>query len=403
VFTRNDIRQDNSVQFDQLDDLKSLPPPDYDEYFALVKTLSPDKAFFPTLPVEISRGCWWRSFKPSSSPKKGCAFCNLTLQWEGYRSKGVSQVVSEVDYLTRKYQCLSVSFMDNLIPRKQSKDIFQGLARLKKDLRLFGEIRATTPHPVLEAMREAGTDRVQIGIEALSTSLLKKINKGSTAIQNMQVMKQCEELGITSHSNLIMHFPTSDAGDVKETLRALDFALPFRPLRCVDFWLGLGSPVWHNARSFGLKAVTNHHYYKAIFPLPIYRSMLLMIQSYRGSLGLQRKLWRPVKNKVRTWKNDYKKLQNDGSHSSILSFRDGKDFLIIRQKRPEGPPLTHRLVGTSRRIYLFCEKHRSQKHILSHFSQIRKEQVISFLEMMVQKRLMFEDHKRYLSLAVRAR
>jgi ribosomal peptide maturation radical SAM protein 1 len=388
------------VAFDQLANLNSLPPPDYDEYFALLKTLDPGKAFFPTLPAEISRGCWWRSTR-GSSEDKGCAFCNLNLQWEGYRSKGVSQIVSEVDHLTTKYQSLSVAFMDNLLPLRSSGEIFQGLDNLGKDLRIFGEIRATTPGEVLEAMKAAGIEEVQVGIEALSTKLLQRLNKGTTAIQNLEIMKNCEALGISCISNLILHFPGSDAEDVEETRRALEFALPFRPLKCVGFWLGLGSPVWQNRQAFGLVAVSNHPKYAALFPPHIHRSMDLMIQSYKGDLGYQRKLWQPVRMKVRAWESAFQALHDGLSKSPILSFRDGRDFMIIRQRRLNAEPVTHRLVGTSREIYLFCEKHRSLKRIEERFPKVGEEKILPFLKMMVDKRLMFEEKGRYLSLAVR--
>lgn len=403
VVTRKDMDKNSPVNFDQLGHLDSLPPPDYDDYFSVLKALPSDKAFFPTLPAEISRGCWWRSKTSSSAKGKGCAFCNLTLQWKGYRSKGVSQVVSEIDRLTSRYQTLSVAFTDNLLPPRQSKAIFLGLAKLGKDLRLFGEIRATTPLSVLHAMKDAGTAEVQIGIEALSTRLLRKLNKGTTAIQNLEILKHCEELDISSISNLILHFPGSDIEDVTETLHTLDFAYCFRPLRCVFFWLGLGSPVWQKPRSFGIKAFSNHRNYKALFASHIYNSMNFLIQSYRGDVGYQKKLWRPVRIKVRKWEKDYRTLQEGSSCSPVLSFRDGRDFVIIRQKRPKATTLTHRLVGTSRAIYLFCRRHRSLKRIVAHFPAAGEEKIVPFLKMMVDKRLMFEEQGRYLSLAVRVR
>jgi hypothetical protein len=252
-------------------------------------------------------------------------------------------------------------------------------------------------------MQAAGMHEVQIGIEALSTRLLKKLNKGTMAIQNLEIMKHCEALGIGNVSNLILHFPGSDHYDVEETLRNLEFALPFRPLRFVHFWLGLGSPVWQAPRAFGLRAVFNHANYAAIFPPDIFSSMRFMIQAYRGDLGHQRKLWQPVKKKVRAWKKTYAELHKDPSRAPILSFRDGRDFLIIRQKRLKAEPLTHRLVGTSRSIYLFCQKHRSLKSILTHFPVLAEDRVVPFLRMMIDKKLMFEENGKYLSLAVPVR
>ena len=402
VVTRKEENAQAPRSFHQLQDLSSLPPPDYDEYFHLLKTVDPAKMFFPTLPTEISRGCLWRAPKDSAR-KRGCAFCNLNLQWDGYRSKAVSQVISEVDHLTTRYQTLSVAFMDNVLPLRESREIFSKLGKLPKDFRLFAEIRATTPYELLKVMRSAGMHEVQVGIEALSTSLLKKLRKGTTAIQNMEIMKHCEALGIFNISNLILHFPGSDADDVDETLHALEFALPFRPLRFVHFWLGLGSPVWEDPQAYGLKAVFNHPNYAALFPSDICRAVRFMIQSYRGDLGHQRKLWRPVKKKVRAWKTAYAELHRSPACSPILTFRDGRDFLIIRQRRFRAEPLTHRLVGTSRAIYLYCQRHRSAKRIVARFPNVSEDKIMPFLKMMVNKRLMFEEHGQYLSLAVPVR
>ncbi|MGD9022997.1 MAG: RiPP maturation radical SAM C-methyltransferase [Deltaproteobacteria bacterium] len=402
VFTRTAERKSASPCFNQLESLKHLPPPDYDDYFHLLKTLGSEKAFFPTLPAEISRGCWWRRQRRAAK-NAGCAFCNLNLQWQGYRSKEPKQVVSEVDLLTTKYRSLSVAFTDNLLPMKTSRSVFQGLGRLKKDFRLFGEIRASTTRRVLEALRDAGMNEVQIGVEALSTRLLGRLKKGTTAIQNLEIMKHCEELGIANVSNLILHFPGSDQQDVDETLWCLEFALPFRPLRFVHFWLGIGSPVWQHPQAYGLKAVFNHPNYAVIFPPHISRSMSFMIQGYRGDLLHQRKLWQPVKEKVRAWKKAYAEMHKGASRTPILSFRDGRDFLIVRQDRPGADALTHRLAGTSRALYLFCQKHRSRKRILGHFSNVAGDRIVPFLKMMVDKRLMFEENGRYLSLAVPVR
>ncbi|MDY6791298.1 MAG: RiPP maturation radical SAM C-methyltransferase [Thermodesulfobacteriota bacterium] len=391
-----------SLGFSQIEDLANLPVPDYDDYFNLLKSFKPDKTFFPTLSAEISRGCWWKGKSVHRGRNSGCAFCNLNLQWKGYRSKNPDQVVAEIDYLTAKYQNLSVAFMDNLVPVNSSSEIFNKLGKLKKDFHLFCEIRATTPRRVLESMQRAGVREVQVGIEALSTRLLKKINKGTSAIQNLEIMKHCEELGIANHSNLILHFPGSDREDVKETLKNLEFAIYFRPMRFVHFWLGLKSPVWQNPKDFAIKAVFNHPNYTTLFPPDICRQMVFMVQAYRGDLGYQRRLWQPVKQRIRKWKKEYTEIQKGPVKSPILSYRDGKDFLIIRQKRVSADPFTHRLEGLSRDIYLFCGHHRSFKRILQQFSQLSEDRLIPFLKMMTDKKLMFEENGKYLSLAISA-
>ena len=352
--------------------------------------------------MPISRGCWWNRLDRNGK-STGCAFCNLNLQWSGYRFKKPSKVVTEIDSLTSTHKTLSVAIVDNVLPKDTSAEIFKQLATLQKDLRIFSEIRATTALSELRHMRKAGVQEIQVGIEALSTRLLKKLKKGTTTIQNLEIMRNCEALGIANISNLIFQFPGSDQDDVDETLQNLDFALPFRPLKGVDFWLGLNSPVWQHPGAFGIKSVFNHPNWQYLFPARVYRTLPFMIQAYRGDLGLQKKIWQPVKKKVRAWKKGYAELHRGPLRTPILSFRDGRDFLIIRQKRVGAEPSTHRLMGTSRAIYLFCQRHRSLKGILGHFSKVAEEKIVPFLQMMVDKKLMFEENGNYLSLAVPVR
>jgi len=393
------VEKERRCVFNQMKDLSGLAPPDYSDYFELLTAFGPEKNFFPTLPMEISRGCWWQN-KNKDRKSKGCAFCNLNLQWDGYRKKQPEQVVSEIDVLTTTHKTLSVAFTDNLLPLKTSRAIFKQIKTLRKDFRLFGEIRATTPVRVLYEMHAAGMQEIQIGIEALSTRLLKKLNKGTTAIQNIEIMKHCEMFGIQHSSNLIMHFPESDPADVAETLQNLEFIFPFRPLRMVHFWLGLGSSVWQDPETFGIKAVCNHGNYAGIFPPEVVESMQFTIQTYRGDIGYQKRLWQPVKKKLKDWKKAYAKLHQGAKHEKILSFRDGGSFLIIRQRRLDDEPLTHRLEGTSRAIYLFCQRHRTLKRIIDRFSVVPSDRIEPFLKMMVDKKLMFRENDRYLSLAV---
>ena len=399
VFTRlNETQKSDSASFSQLKELDGLAAPDYDDYFKLLKTFDADKSFFPTLPVETSRGCWWKR-TGGSAKATGCAFCNLNLQWDGYRSKPASQVATEIDYLTGRYQTLSVAIMDNVLPKKEAGNLFKQIARLDKDLRLFGEVRAATPWKELKAMRDCGMREVQIGIEALSSRLLKKLHKGTSAIQNLEIMKNCEALGIRNISNLILQFPGSDDKDVAETLKVLEFAWPFYPLKAVSFWLGLESPVWQHPKKFGVQAVFNHPNWSFLFPEEIYQTLPLMIQAYRGDLTYQKKIWKPVKKKISDWQNQYGEIQKGSGDSPILSFRDGRDFMIIRQKRYRAEPAVHRLVGASREIYLFCQRHRSIKTIFSTFPNIQRDAIANFLSMMVGKKLMFTEKNKYLSLA----
>ena len=403
VYAKHRLQPQRKISpFLQVKSLDALPAPDFEEYFQLLNSFAPTKTFFPTVPVEASRGCWWSSPK-SKSQRNGCAFCNLNLQWQGYRIKDPLKIAQQVDHLTTRYQTLSVAFMDNIVPIKGAGKVFAAIARLKKDLHLFAELRASFPLKLLKAMRAAGMREVQVGIEALSSGLLQKLNKGTTVIQNMEIMKWCEWLGIANISNLIIQFPGSTPKDVEETLHNIEFAQPFRPLKSVRFWLGLESPVWCQPKAFGIHAVFNHPNYKVLFPTRIRRHYQFSIQAYRGDIGRQRKLWAPVRKRIQEWQTDYHSLHTGVRFEPIIGYRDGGRFLIIRQRRPQAKTLTHRLVGPSRAIYLFCETHRPLVRIQRQFPNISAAELHSFLKMMVAKRLIFEENDQFLSLGIPVR
>ncbi len=380
--------------FCQMENLDLLPHPDYDDYLESLAGFEPARRVLPTLPVEISRGCWWQA------EVGGCAFCNLNQQWRGYRSKSTPRTAAEIDHLTRRHKTLSVALMDNVLPRQGVTETFRAVAGLGKDLNLFAEIRATTSLTELKSLHAAGLRRVQIGIEALSTRLLRKLRKGASAIQNLEVMKHCERLGIANLANLVACFPGSDEEDVRDTLRNVEFALPFHPLSYVEFWLGLGSPVFRRPDAFGLRSVSNHPHWATLFPAPVARAFPFVVQAGRGRTNRQRRLWQPVRAALRAWSERYTQLHRGPFYEPILGYRDGGDFLIIRERRPAGESATHRLEGVSRKIYLFCETHQPLQRIAAHFPDTPSDRIEAFLRQLSAQKVVFEENGRFLSLAV---
>lgn len=384
--------------FCQLKRLEALPEPDYDDYFSLLASLPARQRFFPTLSLEASRGCWWHR-SDRSKQFKGCSFCNLNLQWNGYRTKRSKQVVKEVNRLVQRYQVLSLAFADNAFPNNKAAVIFDEIEKLGYHLSIFTELRANTPPALLYKMKRAGVDTVQIGIESLSSRLLGKMNKGVRAIDNLCIMKHCEAVGIVCDSNLMLHFPSSDSQDVDETLTMLEFSRWYRPLKTVSFWLGLESPVYRFPGRFQIRATFNHPNLKKLFPKPMADAMRFIIQGYRGDRNAQRKRWRAVETNVRQWEADYMSLQRQTGGRPGLVFRDGRRFIIIEQPFPNQPVVKHRLSGTSARIYRFCQIPRAFEQIVGLSADHGPEAVQAFLTSMVDKRLMVREKNDYLSLA----
>ena len=388
VFSRRTDGQRSPVRTDEIKDLNTLPVPDYSPYFTELKRLFPASPFIPTLPIEFSRGCWWNK----------CRFCNLNLQWRHYRSKDHSRCLTEVEQLAREHRCLNFTFTDNALPVKESDLFFRTLAEQKKDYHFFAEIRTITDPEKIRLYRRGGLTSIQVGIEALSTTLLQSLRKGTSCIENIAVMRQSQESGIRLDGNLIVEFPGSGQTEVDETMAALESVLPYHPLLAASFFLGYGSPVHSHPHDYGIRAVTQHPNNQKLFPRKVLKGLTPLIQDYRGDRLRQRKLWKPVVEKIQSWHQFH--LRRKQTDPPPLSYRDGGSFLIIRQERINGLPLQHRLSGPSREIYLFCTTIRSFTEISRRFPRIKQETLRTFLHDLVQKYLVFCEQNRYLSLAV---
>jgi hypothetical protein len=332
---------------------------------------------------------------------RGCRFCNLNLQWRGYRAKSPERPAEEIRQLAKRHKVVSFVFQDNVQPRVEPERLFRAIRYTEVSCRLFAELRAPLKARQIREMRAAGLRKVQIGIEALATSLLRKIDKGVRAIDNVNMMKLCHEYGIESDSNLLLEFPGSDEADVAETLRVMEFVRYFQPLHFVSFWLGEGSGACRCWDEFRLSAIRNHPNYKALFPPEILEKLDLMQKDFRGGKTFQKKLWRPVTRALKKWQEEYARVQHSNPGEPHLSYLDGGDFLMVHQRRGDSRRWqTFRLSKPARAVYLFCSEPVRFSQIREAFPDLTEERIGGFLEEMERIRLIFREDDAYLSLAV---
>ena len=391
------LQRKSHIAENQLPTLADLPVPDFNDYFEDQKKWFPDSPFIPILPIEFSRGCWWNK----------CSFCNLNLQWCGYRYKKAVQMLHEVKTLAARHICLDFTFVDNMLPLKEALDFFKLTGKHHSDFHFFAEIRSSKeekpPGDIFPIYRRGGLATVQVGIEALSSSLLQKMKKGVTVIENIATMREAQAHSLKLEGNLILQFPGSSEAEVAETLAALDYVFPYSPLAAATFFLGHDSPIHRNPKKYGIKAIVNHANNFKLFPKSILTEMDLLVKDYRGDRRYQRKIWKPVSQKIIKWQQYHEGRKQDALQKPLLYYRDGGDFLLIRQEQPDGKILHHRLKGTSRQLYLFCTRIKAEKEVFGKFPAVPAHQILSFLADLVKKRILFSEKNKYLSLAVHFR
>ncbi|MBL6447661.1 RiPP maturation radical SAM C-methyltransferase [Fulvivirga sp. 29W222] len=367
----------------QLDSLRNLPVPNLDEYFTglALNNLNPYDLSV-VLPIESSRGCYY-----------SCSFCSLNIQWDGTRFQYPETVKNNISELVAKYKILDFFFVDNITPIN-SKEIFSEVQSLNFDIRFFYEMRANISYDSLKAMHKAGLKRVQIGTEAMSSSLLRKFNKKSLTIHNIQGLKNCEELGIIVSSNFIINHPSTDQNDINETIKNISYCYHLRPPSAFsEFGLMFGSPDYNSPKdTFSIKG--NHKDYRKIYPRKQFDALNLPVKEYITKSKPPD--WSSIKQIVEHWKKTY---NNKTTH--LLSMQDGGTFLKIEDRR-YGPVDVFILDKTERDLYLLISQITPFAKIKNKYPDKNENELRTCLQGLIDLKLVFEEDDKFLSLAIRS-
>lgn len=376
--------------------MDEVPSPDYDEYFERLQRSPARAEILPhlTIPFESTRGCWWGA-------KKHCTFCGLNGSTMAFRSKSPDLVVEMLMTLARSYGRLEFDAVDNIIDMRYFCDLLPKLRDAGYDFRLFYETKANLKREHLHAMREAGVLSIQPGIESLSTPILKLMEKGVTALQNIRLLKWCAEFGIQPGWNVIYGFPGEPAEEydrMADVMKSLTHLTPPGNLCVVH--LERFSLYFDRPREYGLKITGPRPYYPLIYPADqATLSDLAYSFEYSYDDGRDPKTYiAAISESIETWRRDY----DDGSN---LSYRRGPGFLLIDDRRPGLGGYDYSLKETEAKIYLICDSGATAMAAWKALQadgakDIEPEDVEDFLDEMTELRLMYEEDGLYLSLAV---
>jgi ribosomal peptide maturation radical SAM protein 1 len=376
---KNEVRINSSSQLPSMAD---LPVPNFHEYFQVAEQNGLN--FYDlsvVLPIESSRGCYY-----------SCSFCSLNIQWNNTRTQTPEKVKFNILSLVEKYKILDFFFVDNITPLN-SNEIFEEVQLLNIDLRFFYEMRANISYESLKILHKSGLKRVQIGTEAMSSSLLRKFNKKSLTIHNIQGLKNCEELGIVVSSNFIINHPCTDQNDIVETLRNINYCFHLPPPSAFsEFGLMFGSPDYLNPKSsFTIEG--NHSDYLKIYPKEKFDNLNLPAKGFAQNSDPVD--WEEIKKIVDKWKDVYY-----NKRGCLLSMLDGGSFLKIEDRR-YGSLDIYILDKFERNLYLFISQIKPFAKIKNSFSNKSEIELRQTLAELLDLKLIFSEEDKFLSLAIK--
>jgi ribosomal peptide maturation radical SAM protein 1 len=260
VFSRENVTRTAGTIGEELP-LDVPIPLDYDDFLASLDERLPGEQIAPVLLFETSRGCWW-------GQRAHCTFCGLNGQSMNYRAmspdNAVPLIQSLFKYASRvaRLQCV-----DNIMPKNYPKEVFARL-NTPPQMRIFYEVKADLTEEDLQLLADARVREVQPGIEAMATSTLKLMRKGTNVFQNLRFLANCATREIFPCWNLLIGFPGERADVYQKYVADIPHlvhlpppsgAYPVRPDRY--------SPYHVRAAEFGLQ-LRPSDFYALVYPFP---------------------------------------------------------------------------------------------------------------------------------------
>ncbi len=242
IYRNNSRLLSTEMSSEPYPDLDSYPFADHSDYFAALRKSMPGPMTI-LIPIWGSRSCPWNK----------CKFCVLNEDYL-YRKRSPENIVREIEVQSEKYGINTFIFVDSDIAGNKNrfkrllKLFLQSSEKRRIPYELYAEISPIFIDPeTAQYMELISLTHAQIGAEALTDSLLEKMQKRHKFAHNIQALKLGNKHNLRVNSNVVTGIPTETREDVLEScknLRFLRFFLKQFSLILNSFILFKGSPFY---------------------------------------------------------------------------------------------------------------------------------------------------------------
>ena len=372
--------------------LDELPVPDYGEYFERAARLG-----LPTehvaIPFESARGCWWGA-------KHHCTFCGLNGTTMRFRAKSPSRVLGELDRQARRYRTFRFDAVDNILEPGYLKELVPALTEAGRDYQIFYEVKANLTRAQLKLLSQAGVTRLQPGLESLSSEVLRLMDKGVRAAQNVNFLRWARYYGIGVGWNILWGFPGEPAGEYAAQAAVVPHLVHLQPPSgAARLWLERFSPLFTQPDRFPLRAREPEPSYRHVYPSTVDVRRIAYFFEYEPENELPEDVYTPLRDAVSAWSAAW-----EADQPPVLVYRCAPGFLQIYDGRHPESDGTYTFHDTLASIYLACvDRPRTAKAVHRELGlTVPVSAVESAFRRFGERGLMFLDGTLALSLALPA-
>ena len=365
----------------------------YGEFLNTLDRNFPHKKISPILLFETSRGCWWGA-------KAHCTFCGLNGVSMNYRAMSSDKAIQQFEALF-KYapRCTRYWCVDNILAKNYISEVFPYL-NPPADASIFYEVKADLSEEDVKVLAQKRVNLIQPGVESINTSTLKLMKKGTSAFQNLILLKNCAMHNVFPVWNLLVGFPREGEEVYKkyvDDIPLLTHLPPPNGAAVVQFHRY--SPYFTKAQEYGLE-LQPLEYYGFIYPfskesienIAYYFEDTKFEAEYRIAITS----WiAKIQKSTTYWRSRY-------NHSAVparLYFKQSEGQTVVYDSR-SGQVVEHKISEVGLEVLRACNKANriaQLKAQLGHLPDFNAEKEVAYLQ---ERGLLFQEHERLLNLVL---
>ncbi|MBM4127504.1 MAG: RiPP maturation radical SAM protein 1 [Nitrospira sp.] len=377
-------------------DFSKAGPPDYDDYYHLLAELGQSaQGLDRILLYEASRGCWW-------GEKHHCTFCGLNAQSMEFRSKSPKQATEEMAYLSERYDTARFRLVDNIIDMKYVDELFGKFASDSCDLDVFIETKSNLRKSQIRTLAAGGVKCMQPGLESLSLSQLKAMDKGVTPMQNILCLKWSAYYRVAVSWNILLGFPGETNDDYLRQIDLISSLVHLQPPEAAGrFWLERFSPYFSRPHDYGLRITGPGMAYEYVYDA---RQVDLNKVAYDFEYELDQwqvdpRVYQDLIDAVERWKQ-----MHQSSNRPFLYYSKAPRYVTVYDGRNLQAPTRQRYDGLAASVIEVCnEAAKGLEQIraaVAEHTAGSESALASILNDLTNKRILYEERGKYFTLAL---
>lgn len=152
-----------------------------------------------------------------------CVFCSVSKQWGHHiRYRSAKNVVDEIEQVLKTYPFFqAIRFFDDVFTMDKARVLEICRLMIERNLNIAWECEAranTIDEEMVFAMKKAGCEFIDLGVESGSDRILKNIKKNITVKQAIEAAKAIKKAGIGLKVFIMHSLPGETYEDIKKTI-----------------------------------------------------------------------------------------------------------------------------------------------------------------------------------------